>query len=219
MSDLATLRGRVEVKIWDETNDVWSDDVIDAAIWEALDEYSQALPLAAEEVLTLAASGRTIDVSSLTGLLSVMRVYWPYDSSEEIWPPNLVRGFRLDWVAGDPYLVLTAYDGSEPQTGDEVKVWYTSRQTIEDLDSATETTVPAVHESLLVMGAAGHAVQGRSLDLLRISEVDADLVSKYEKWAEGRLSEFRASLELLKNAAARGGESWGTGWGLDKWEG
>jgi hypothetical protein len=218
MSDLATLRGRVERKIWDETNAVWSDDVIDEAIWEALDEYSQALPLAAEEVLTLAASGRTIDVSTLSGLLFVTRVYWPYDSTEEIWPPNQVRGFRLDWVAGDPYLVLTAYAGAEPQTGDEVKVWYTSRQTIEDLDLATETTVPAVHESLLVMGAAGHAVQGRSLDLLRISEVDAELVTKYEKWAEGRLKEFRASLELLRGEAARSGESWGAGWSLDKWE-
>jgi hypothetical protein len=197
---------------------VWSDDVIDEAIWEALDEYSRVLPLAAEEEVTLTASGRTIDVTALTGLLSVTRVYWPYDSTEEIWPPNQVRGFRLDWVAGDPYLVLTAYDGSEPQSGDEVKVWYTCRQTIEDLDSATETTVPAAHESLLVLGAAGHAVQGRSLDLLRISEIDADLVTKYEKWAQDRLSEFRASLEQLRSAAARGGESWGSGWSMDKWE-
>ena len=218
MSDLATLRGRVETKIWDETNAVWSDDVIDEAIWEALDEYSRVLPLAAEEVLTLTAAGRTIDVSTLSGLLSVTRVYWPYDSTEEIWPPNQVKGFRLDWVAGDPYLVLTAYDGTAPQAGDEVKVWYTCKQTIEDLDLATETTVPAAHESLLVMGAAGHAVQGRSLDLLRISEVDADVVTKYEKWAEGRLSEFRASLEQLRGAAARGGESWGSGWSMDKWE-
>jgi hypothetical protein len=219
MSDLATLRGLVERKLWDETNAVWSDDVIDQAIWEALDEYSRMLPLAAEEVLTLAAAGRSIDVSSITGLLSVTRVYWPYDSSEEIWPPNQVKGFRLDWVAGDPYLVLTAYDGTEPQTGDEVKVWYTCRQTIEDLDLATGTTVPALHESLIVLGAAGYAVQGRGLDLLRISEIDPDLVTKYEKWAEGWLQEFRAKLEQLRGESARAGESWGTGWELDKWEG
>jgi hypothetical protein len=218
MSDLATLRNRVEQKLWDTANEVWSTEALDEAIWEALDEYSQALPQTSSEVLTLAADGREIDVSTLDGLLNVTRVYWPYDSTEEIWPPNRVNGFRLDWIAGDPLLVLTSFEGAQPQAGDEVKVWYTCRHMIEDLDLATETTVPAVHESLLVLGAAGHAAQGRSLDLLRISEVDPELVTKYEKWAEGRLSEFRASLELLRGEAARGGESWGTGWSLDKWE-
>jgi hypothetical protein len=218
MSDLATLRGRVEQKLWDTANDVWSTEALDEAIWEALDEYSQALPLATADELTLTAAGRSIDVSTLDGLLNVTRVYWPYDSSQETWPPNRVNGFRLDWIGGDPLLVLTSFEGAQPQVGDEVKVWYTCRHTIEDLDLATGTTVPAVHESLLVLGAAGHAAQGRSLDLLRISEVDPDLVTKYEKWAEGRLSEFRASLELLRGEAARGGESWGAGWSLDKWE-
>ena len=219
MSDLATLRNRVEQKLWDTGNAVWTTEALDEAIWEALDEYSQVLPQTSSEVLTLAADGREIDVSTLAGLLNITRVYWPYDSSEEIWPPNRVNGFRLDWIAGDPVLVLTAFNGDQPQSGDEVKVWYTCRQTIEDLDLATETTIPAAHESLLVLGAAGHAVEGRSLDLLRISEVDPDLVSKYEKWAESRLKEYRACLEQLRGEAARGGESWGNGWELDKWEG
>jgi hypothetical protein len=219
MSDLATIRARVERKLWDETNAVWSDDVIDEAIWTALDEFSQVFPQTTSEVITLDADGREIDISDLDGLLNVTRVYWPYDSSEETWPPNRVKGFRLEWIAGDPILTFTAIDGDQPQTDDEVKIWYTCRQTIDDLDSETETSLNSLQETLIIIGAAGYAVQGRGLDLLRISEIDPDLVTKYEKWADGRLLEFRAKLEQLRGESARAGESFATPWTLDKWDG
>jgi hypothetical protein len=218
MSNLAELEVRVAGVLWDVSQAVWSQEVLEEAIRTALDAYSQVVPQGTSAVVTLAAAGRQLDIFMLDGLLNVTRVYWPYDSTEETWPPNRVKGFRLDWIATNPVLTLTAFDGPQPQTGDEVKIWYTCRHTIEDLDEADETTLPEQHESLLVLGAAGHAVQGRSLDLLRISEVDPDLVSKYERWAEGRLAEFRAGLEVLRGQAARGGESWGEGWRLDKWE-
>jgi hypothetical protein len=44
MSTLAEIRDRVEAKLLDETNVVWSTDTIDEAIRTALDEYSLALP-------------------------------------------------------------------------------------------------------------------------------------------------------------------------------
>jgi len=218
MSDLAEIRARVQKKVWDLTQAVWSQEILDEAIRSALDAYSRVLPQAASAVVTLEAPGRELDLFMLDGLLSVSRVYWPYDSSREIWPPNRVRGFRLEWIANVPLLTLTAWDGTQPQAGDELKIWYTCRHTIEDLDLADESSLPEIHESLLALGAAGYAVAGRGLDLLRISEIDPDLVSKYERWAERRLGEFRAELEALRGEAARAGESWGEGWRMDKWE-
>jgi hypothetical protein len=219
MSTLAEIRDRVEAKLLDTTNVVWSTDTIDEAIRAALDEYSLALPYTKDEVITLLADGREIDVSGITGLLKVTQVHWPYDSTTEDWPPQQVRGFYLYWNDGAPVLYLNNIDGDQPQTGDEVRVWYVVRQAIEDLDLAAATTVPAVHESLIVLGAAALSVDTRSLDLLRITEIDPGLVSKYEKWAEARLKEFRASLELLRGEQARCGSSWGEGWSIDKWDG
>jgi hypothetical protein len=219
MSTLAEIRDRVEAKLLDATNVIWSTDTIDEAIRTALDEYSLALPATKDEVITLAAAGREIDLSGVDGLLKVTQVRWPYDSDVEQWPPNRVRGFYLYWNDGAPVLELNQIDGGQPQIGDEVRVWYIVRQAIEDLDLAAATTVPAVHESLIVLGAAGLSVDGRSLDLLRVTEIDPGLVTKYEKWAEARLKEFRASLELLRGEQARCGSSWGAGWSVDKWDG
>jgi hypothetical protein len=218
MSNLAEIRGRVRKKLWDVSQAVWSDELLEQAIRTALDAYSQILPQGSSAVVSLAAGGRQLDLFMLDGLLNVARVYWPYDSTEETWPPNRVRGFRLDWIATNPLLTLTAFDGQQPQAGDEVKIWYTCRHTLEDLDEADQTSLPEAHESLLVLGAAGQAVQGRSLDLLNISEMDPDLVNKVERWAEARLQEFQAQLQVLRAEATRGGESWGEGWRLDKWD-
>jgi hypothetical protein len=218
MSTLAEIRDRVEAKLLDGTNVIWDTDTIDEAIRTALDEYSLALPFTKDEVIDLAADGREIDLSGIDGLLKVTEVRWPYDSTTEQWPPNRVRGFYLYWNEGAPVLQLNQIDGDQPQSGDEMRIWYVIRQTIEDLDAADTTTVPAVHESLLVLGAAGLCVDGRSLDLLRVTEIDPGLVTKYEKWAEARLKEFRASLELLRGEQARCGSSWGAGWSVDKWD-
>jgi hypothetical protein len=104
------------------------------------------------------------------------------------------------------------------RSDDEVRIWYTVRQAIEDLDLAAATTVSPVHESLLVMGAAARAVSSRDVDLLRITEIDINQVARYEKWAAERLAEFRASLQLIRGEEARSGASWGPGWSVDKWD-
>ncbi len=218
MSDLTVLRGRVELKLSDVGNVIWSTDALDEGIQSALDEYNAVMPAKAEETLTLAAAGREIDLSEIDGLIKVTEVWWPYDSDAEIWPPNRVLGWYQFTSADGPVLFLNQIDGAQPQAGDEVRIWYTLRQAIEGLAGATEGTLPLDHESLLVLGAAGHAVQGRALDLLRVTEVDPGLVAKYEKWADDRLKEYRASLEILRSEQARSGVSWGPGWAVDKWE-
>jgi hypothetical protein len=85
MSTLAEIRDRVEAKLLDETNVIWSTDTIDEAIRSALDEYSLALPATMDEVITLEAAGREIDLSDIAGLLKVTQVRWPYDSGVEQW--------------------------------------------------------------------------------------------------------------------------------------
>lgn len=218
MSTLAQLRDRVEVVLVDSGNLIWSTDAIDEGIRQALEEYSRTLPLLKSDTLTLGAAGREIDLSSLTGLLDVTRVYWPYDASAETWPPNRVKGWRLTLLDGDtPTLELTGWDQAQPQAGDVVRLWYTAMQTIDGLDSADASTVRQDHESLLVVGAAGKCALFRAADLIEIAGTDLYQVGLLNSWGKNKLKEFMYTLEMIRSREAVRGVPWVSGWPLDKW--
>ena len=92
-NDLAGIRDRVEQVLVDTGNAIWATAVIDEAIRLILSEFSDAYPYSADDVLTLAADGREIDISSLTGLLNVVEVMWPYVATD--WPHPVVSDWRL----------------------------------------------------------------------------------------------------------------------------
>ncbi len=195
---------------------VWSAVDLDGALRLALADYSRVRPIQTETVLTLAAAGREIALSdaSLAGINGVQEVWWPYSSTAEIWPPNRVAGFRV-WQDGSTLvLFLSSKDGSQPQSGDKLRLWWTKPQTITGLDSATSTTLSAEGESLVILGAAGYAAitclpQG-------ITASDTDLL---RKWGAALVSEFKSRLEKLRLEAIRTqGEPFGAGWKMDKWD-
>ena len=220
MSTLAQMRDRVELILQDTGNAIWDTDTIDEALQQALDQYNGVNPLHMETVITLPGDGREIALSGISGLLDVLDVWWPYDSdaADETWPPNRVRGWRLWWDDAQPLLFLEIQEGSQPQTDEEVRIWYTKRQTIQDLDSADSTTLRGDHESLIVLGAAGHAAMSRTIDLVEVSGTDLYQVSILGTWGQRKLREFQAALRQLERHHARRGRSWGVGWAMDKWD-
>jgi hypothetical protein len=218
MSTLAQIRDRVEEVLMDSGNAIWSTSLLDEAIRQALDEYSLVSPIEADTVLTLTAAGREIDLSSITGIMGVVDAWWPYISGTETWPPSRLRGWRLNWNGSTPLLFLDMVDGSQPQIDDEIRVWYTKRHTIEDLDAAAATTLPPLHESMIVIGAAGQAGMSRVADLVETSDVDMYAVSLLGTWSKGKQREFKAELNSLRDRVARAGASFGSGWKLDKWD-
>lgn len=67
--------------------------------------------------------------------------------------------------------------------------------TIDGLDSATSTTLPAVYDFVIVVGAAGYAASARGVD--RVEGFDEDKESgSLTSWAALRLKEFRAFLAM-----------------------
>jgi hypothetical protein len=219
MTNLAGLRDRVETVLMDAGNEIWDTGTLDEAIRQALAQYSLVRPVEAETTITLEAAGREIDLSSITGLLGVFDAWWPYDDSTEQWPPNRLRGWRLNWNGGKATLFLDLRDGRQPQAGEKVRVWYTAAHTIEDLDGATETTLPPEHASLIVTGAAGQAGMSRVADLIETQDVDMYSVSLLGTWSRSKQREFGAELDQIRRRAARAGTSFGQGWKLDRWDG
>ncbi len=220
MSALAAIRDRVEVMLQDTGNAIWDSDVIDEGVRQALDQYNLVNPLNMETVITLPGDGRVIALSGVSGLLYALDVWWPYDSgaAAETWPPNRVRGWRVWWDDNQAVLFLEIAEGSQPQQDDELRLWYAKRQTIQDLDSADSTTLRGDHESLIVMGGAGHAAMSRTVDLIEVGGTDLYQVGILGTWGQRKLREFNSQLKKIQRGAVLKGPSWMAGWSLDKWD-
>jgi hypothetical protein len=209
---LATLRDRVEQALQDSGNSRWTAEDVDEAIRQALQRYSQVCPDETIETIDLAAGGREIDLSSLTGYIDVVRVWWDYDATDPDYPPNW-REFEV-WP-GD---LLFLRSSSEPSPGETVRIWYTRPHTLSGLDGATETTFPARDESLLVVGAVAHAGYSRAAGKAESVNVDSYVPQKMREWAGARMAEFEAGLREL--AAVKGSRASGIAPApaLDRWD-
>ena len=213
MSTLAQLRTRVLLVLLDTASAIFTADLVDDSLRQVLHSYTLVNPLTNETVIVLPGEGREIALDALTNLRFVLDVWWPYDSlSPYEWPPNRVKGYRLDWDDARPVLNLYQIVGNEPQTDDEVRIWYATPQTIQDLDSASVTTVLAEHESHLVNAAAGQAAMSRSLDLVETAGTDLYQVSILATWGANKLRLFNTWLDSLRQANVRLGPAWGSGW-------
>lgn len=222
-STLAQFEARVLARLIDAASAIYATATIDEALRMALHDYSLVSPNTTETVITLPGDGREIAISALTGLLQVSEVWWPYDSAatEETWPPNRVRGYRVWWDLGSPVLFLDITEGGpgQPQLDDELRLWYSKLHTVQNLDSESITTIRPDHESGIVTGAAGYAVLSKALDLAGQIHIDPDEQKVLQSWANERLGEFAAWLETLRAQSARSGKPWSdTGWQLDKWD-
>jgi hypothetical protein len=219
-STLAQLEARVAARLGDPTNSVYSTATLDEGIRSALAEYNSVLPLSIETAFTLPGTGREIALNGLTGLIGVTAVWWPYDTTPaaEVWPPVEAQGFRVYWDDASPVLMLTSKTGSQPQLGDELRLWYTKLHTIQNLDSGSTTTVFGPHESGIVTGAAGYCALAQEVAQIGTVRLDKMEVPDLEKWGNARLAEFRAWLVTIKASAPSLGEPYGAGWSLDKWQ-
>lgn len=221
---LTQLEARVAALLYDATNSVFSVATIDEALKQARDLYTDAAPCPMETVLTLPGDGREIALDSIDNLVSVLDVWFPYDSTaDEVFPTPKPRGFRVWWDDARPVLFLNDQLGDQPQQDDEVRIFYTIPHTIQNLDSADATTIPAIHESALCRGAAGFCCLARSADLNETASNMAISTPNYAALASMYLNNpytgFLPFLDSLRQQAQVQGEPFAqTGWRMDKWD-
>jgi len=189
-SNLATIRDRVEARLQDSTNTRWTTADLDEAIRTALEQYSKYKPDHALGTVAVSAAGREVDISSLTDLIRVEKVWWDYDSSDPSYPPNYRQ---FDVWPGD---ILFIDDREEPAAGDTVRVWYTKMHTIEDLDSAAATTLPADDEGTIVTGACHFAAQARAVELSEQLTAHDDVIAELRRYADEQGKNFRYQAQM-----------------------
>jgi hypothetical protein len=194
---LTTLRDRVETQLQDDTNQRWATGDIDEAIEKALEQWSRHDPQMAITDITLSADGREIDISSISGLLRVHKVWWPYDSSSPGYPPNWVQ---YEVWPGD---ILYIDEPDEPATGQKVRIWYTKMHTINGLNGASATTLPAEDIGYFTSGVCEFAVDMRALEIAEELSVDRDVVERLRDYAQEQGKNFRYGMGLRQPAWQR----------------
>jgi len=210
--NLASIRDRVEVMLQDTGNATWVAGDIDEAIQEALERYTKINPAREIDTVTLAADGREIDISAITAYLSIERVWWDYDAADPRHPPRW-RDFEV-WPGDIVYI----NDAGEPQTNDVVRLWLTKKQTIDDLDGATASTLPADDVTLIVTGAAGIAAVMRSREVGELLGIDGWVPRRARDWGEARIAEFEAGLSKMAAQIASRASGIAGVRVLDRWE-
>jgi hypothetical protein len=186
---LATLSARVAQILADSTNQVWVTADLTEAIRRALHAYSAANPLKKITTLTLTTATREISTSAITDAIAIDEAWIPYTAATPEYPPYK-RPFRY-WKDSAILYIMGQY---KPAKGDVARIFYSALQTIKDLDSATATTVPAAHETVICEGAAAHAAASRALDLAEQVTVDRDAVARLTTWASNQLTIFHHNL-------------------------
>jgi hypothetical protein len=161
-----------------------NDDIDEALRW-ALGRFNEVAPQETTGTLTVSTAGREQSLSSLTGLLRVTRVWYPYDSSDPSYPPN--------WVPFEVWgSTLFVKSTSEPAASEVIRVWYEKLCTLNGLDSATSTTFPDDAETLLVEGAVGYVLEER---IMEEPTSRWRVPRAFREWAATRLKAFEEALE------------------------
>jgi hypothetical protein len=208
---LATLHDRVEVLLRDADNVRYDASLVDQAIWQALDAYSERMPARQITTVEVTAHGREIDISSVP-YGTIERVWWDYDEEEPGHPPRWCD-FEL-WPGDLLYIV----DGEEPAPGDVVRIWTAAPHTLAGLDGAPETTLPAAHISLIAQGAAAFAVLARRVEIDEAVNDNAWAPRNLERWAEAQLKAYYRRLDELARRAAARASGLAPGPILDRWD-
>jgi hypothetical protein len=186
MANLATYRTRLTNSLNDTTTK-YSTDVLDEALRKVLNEYSRAFPNLGSQVITLTSAGRTQSLAACSNLISVLRLPIPtMPPRAERTPP--ARGIPAN-LAGRRAERL--FQGLPiPLSGEKLFVEFAGKQTIDDLDSATATTVRADHEDLLVVGASGQAAMIRASGLNEAWGVKSGEMSQLMVWGNNQYNRF-----------------------------
>lgn len=186
---LTTLTDRVEQLLLDTLNVVFPAALVNEGIRLALGEYNLYRPQTLFNNVTPTSGTREVSLSTLTGLLDVLKVWFPYLSTDH--PPKWVE-WELWWDAGVPKVFL---DLATAPTGSQIaRVYYTKLHTLNGLDSATATTYPELDDGMLILGGAGYSCLARSIDLAETAANMAVSTPNYAALAEAFLGQFRLLL-------------------------
>lgn len=180
MATLSDIRTRLRIDLGDPASDRWDDDTLDRHIAHALSELSTACPRELTAGLATTPGSRELSLASIEGLLEVEAVEYPVDH----FPPCYVR--FATWEGS-----LTLHTATAPDGGD-ARLYCTAGHSLDD----EGTTLTAVLEDVLVLGAAAHAALELSSATIEQLNLNGGTPAAYAAMARARLTAFHQLLRL-----------------------
>ena len=214
MANLAAYRTRITNSLSD-TVAKYTTTVMDEALRKVLNEYTRAFPNISTQSITVGTAGRSQTATACTNLMAIIQLLHPYDSTLTDPYAYEREDFVLTWQDGIPFLYFTGSD--IPQAAEKIFVKFSAKQTIEDLDSATGTTVRDDHEDLLIVGAAGQAAMMRASGLNEQWGSSPGEMNSLMLWGSHQYREFQNFLTEIRTEQIIDifPETY---WKLDKWD-
>jgi hypothetical protein len=186
MSAIAAYRTAILALLTDASMAIFSANDVDQALRWALSSYSHKRPL----IRTYQFS---VDMSTTVHLLPADFI------SKHI---TRVQLYNAD-PAAITDLAFYAYQVDEQwmietrdfvAAGEVLQISYSDIHKIDGLDSAAGTTVPDADETLLAVGAAGHAAQMRAINRVEPINMNSDVAATYKEMAAEFLYVFTSQL-------------------------
>lgn len=189
--DLPTMRALVrrDLKDEDSANYRFTNDEIDRAISRAVREFSLHVPREMKSTLATTSGSRNLDISTLTERVSVDILEYPVDKQPKV--------FRKFWIYQDTLVIGEPYDPSQADAVPDGTNCYIYWGKLHTLD-ATTSTIPAQHQDLVALGAAGYAILSQSqyaTEAVTPGGRDAD--RDYSFWGRDRLRQFQQELKRI----------------------
>lgn len=213
MTKYTDINTRTRALLEDSAKTRFSDDLLAAAIRQALDEIEQRLPRLCLTEFIVTSAGREQTLTGISDCRYIISVTVPEDSGDtrELQPET---GFTYLLPGGTPTLHFLG--STIPAAGERFLIVYAAGYTLEGFEDALTTSLPAELEGALVDGAAAQACLLRAGSLVGRYGSDpresARLMGISQLWRatfERALNGFKVMQEF----------GFPPGFALDRWDG
>lgn len=201
MSDLAAIVDLVEADLMDSSNLYWTSGQIEANIRRALYDYNRVAPQRAYKEMHTSADEREYSLETVTGLMDVLQVWYPYEDADPVYPPAFAGWSLFDVASGATVVSTLRLQIPTAPIGDDTdnfRLLYTLGHTIEDLDAATTTTLDAEGEHTVILGATAFAATQLAQSVIGTVTATRLSPAQYQAWAYDRHVAFQVTLHNLE---------------------
>lgn len=194
--NLAQYRVKIRDLLDDTGATRYTEDQIDTALRNALEAYAEKRPLSKTYVLDGTGEQRITLPSDFvaTGI-----------TRAELIDDTPSRDDELVFIAekvDEGWTVETV--NKTIQVGDQILLTYYTGHTVDGLDSAAGTTIPAEHTLTVAIGAAGFAAQSRAVSRAETINLQKEVRKQLQELASTYLTMFNDMLaDSSKPAAAK----------------
>lgn len=181
LTDMRTIVRR-DLHDEDASNYRWTNNELDRHIAHAVKDFSEVIPYEQKATKTTTSGSRAVDISTITNRIMVEAVEYPVDKF-----PQRYQRFSL-WA--DTLTLL----GDEVPDGANAYIYYGKLHTLD----ATISTIPAMSEDLLAVGAGGYAaVQWAVYAINRVNVGGSPTPGEFLAWGREKLKDFKSELKRL----------------------